>query len=227
MSTVKTLSLGDRMKLYERALDTKLNPCMNYMIRLDGKNFSKLTKRWPLKKPFDKNFNEAMNAAAQSLFQLIPNIKLAWHGSDEISVWFIFPDAGNPFFDGRIQKIVSLAASKASVAFNMKFQQLIGKDIEFGIFDARIMQFPTEIEAMNCFIFRQRDCVRNSISGFVHNNGNVKDDVRYVLKDKFWKRLFALYPFDRLPLKNRVYYKIVKFDSPFIMMMLAKLQQIL
>lgn len=68
---------------------------------------------------------------------------------------------------------------------------------------------------------------RNSISGFVHNNGNVKDDVRYVLKDKFWKRLFALYPFDRLPLKNRVYYKIVKFDSPFIMMMLAKLQQIL
>ena len=58
-------------------------------------------------------------------------------------------------------------------------------------------------------------------------NGNVKDDVRYVLKDKFWKRLFALYPFDRLPLKNRVYYKIVKFDSPFIMMMLAKLQQIL
>lgn len=166
MSTVKTLSLGDRMKLYERALDTKLNPCMNYMIRLDGKNFSKLTKCWPLKKPFDKNFNEAMNAAAQSLFQLIPNIKLAWHGSDEISVWFIFPDAGNPFFDGRIQKIVSLAASKASVAFNMKFQQLIGKDIEFGIFDARIMQFPTEIEAMNCFIFRQRDCIRNSISGF-------------------------------------------------------------
>ena len=31
------------------------------------------------------------------------------------------------------------------------------------------MQFPTEIEAMNCFIFRQRDCIRNSISGFAED----------------------------------------------------------
>lgn len=170
MSTNRNvLTLGDRMKLYEQALDTKLNPCMNYMIRLDGKNFSKLTKRWPLEKPFDENFNKAMNAATRSLFHLIPNIKLAWHGSDEISIWFTFPDAGNPFFDGRIQKIVSLAASQASVVFNMKLQQLLGNEIELGIFDARIMQFPNEIEAMNCFIFRQRDCIRNSISGFAQS----------------------------------------------------------
>ena len=165
MSTVKTLSLGDRMKLYERALDTKLNPCMNYMIRLDGKNFSKLTRRWKLQKPFDAKFNIAMNSASKALIRLIPNVKLVWHGSDEISVWFIFPDVGNPFFDGRIQKIISLASSAASVAFNKKLCQLLpNTNLEDGIFDARIMQFPNEVEAANCFIFRQRDGIRNSIS---------------------------------------------------------------
>ena len=65
---------------------------------------------------------------------------------------------------------------------------------------------------------------RNSISGFVHNNGNVKDDVRYVLNDNFWKRLFSLYPFKRLPLKQRVYYTLAKLKSPTLMIILAKLK---
>ena len=107
MTTAKNvLTLGDRMKLYEQALDVKLNPCMHYMIRLDGKNFSKHTKRWPLEKPFDERFNNAITAAGKSLYHLIPNIHLVWCGSDEISAWFTFPDAGNPFYDGRIQKQV-------------------------------------------------------------------------------------------------------------------------
>ena len=41
-----TLSLGDRMKKYEEVLDYKLNPCMEYIIRLDGKGFSKMIKKW-------------------------------------------------------------------------------------------------------------------------------------------------------------------------------------
>ena len=40
-----TLSLGDRMKAYENAIDFKLNPCMQYVIRLDGKGFSKMVKK--------------------------------------------------------------------------------------------------------------------------------------------------------------------------------------
>ncbi|MBP3606917.1 MAG: tRNA(His) guanylyltransferase Thg1 family protein [Treponema sp.] len=176
MSTVKkVLTLGDRMKLYEQALDIKLNPCMHYMLRLDGKNFSKLTRRWPLERPFDEKFNKAMNFAAKSLFSLIPNIQLAWHGSDEISIWFVFPDVGSQFFDGRIQKIVSLAASQASAFFNMKLQQLFDEELELGIFDARIMQFPNEVEVMNCFMFRQRDCVRNSISGYAQHHFSPKE----------------------------------------------------
>ena len=167
MTNRNTLSLGDRMKKYEECLDIKLNPCMQYMIRLDGKGFSKMIKKWKCEKPFDERFNKAMNYAARKLFDIIPNTKLVWHGSDEISIWFSFPNVEDMYYDGRIQKLVSLTASHASVYFNKKLQELFNNtNLPFGIFDARIMQFPTEAEVWNCFQFRQRDLIRNSISGY-------------------------------------------------------------
>lgn len=175
MQTKNTLSLSERMKSYEKAIDFQLNPCMHYMLRLDGKNFSKMIKKWSLNKPFDKRFNLAMNAAAKSLYDLIPNINLVWHGSDEISAWFIFPDIKSPFFDGRIQKIVSLAASQVSVIFNLKLKELLNYEILPGIFDARLIQFPNECEVFNCFLFRQQDCIRNSISGYAQSYFSAKN----------------------------------------------------
>ena len=73
-----TLSLGDRMKAYENAIDFKLNPCMQYIIRLDGKGFSKMVKKWKCKKPFDERFNKAINYASKKLFNIIPNVDCNW-----------------------------------------------------------------------------------------------------------------------------------------------------
>ena len=112
-----TLSLGDRMKKYEDVVDYKLNPCMEYMMRLDGKGFSKMIKKWKCKKPFDERFNKAMNYASKKIFDIIPNIKTIWHGSDEISVWFECENVADMYFEGRIQKLVSLVASTVSVYY--------------------------------------------------------------------------------------------------------------
>lgn len=162
-----TLSLGDRMKTYENAIDFKLNPCMQYVIRLDGKGFSKMIKKWKCEKPFDERFNKAMNYASKKLFDIIPNIKAVWHGSDEISIWFQCPNVEDMYFEGRIQKLVSLTASQASVYFNKKLQELFKDNtLPFGIFDSRLLQLPNEMEVSNYFIFRQRDHIRNSISGY-------------------------------------------------------------
>jgi tRNA(His) 5'-end guanylyltransferase len=167
MANRNTLSLGDRMKKYENALDCKLNPCMQYMIRLDGKGFSKMIKKWQCEKPFDSRFNKAMTYATRKLFDLIPNVKCMWHGSDEISVWFECPNVADMYYDGRIQKLVSLASAQVSVYFNKKLQELFNdNELPFGIFDARVMQFPNDEEAINCLLFRQRDHIRNSISGY-------------------------------------------------------------
>jgi len=162
-----TLSLGDRMKKYEEAIDFKLNPCMQYIIRLDGKGFSKMIKKWKCEKPFDYRFNKAINYAARKLFSLVPNVKAIWHGSDEISIWFQCPNVEDMYFEGRIQKLVSLTASQTSVYFNKKLQELFNDNtLPFGIFDARLMQLPNELEVSNYFMFRQRDHIRNSISGY-------------------------------------------------------------
>lgn len=167
MSNRNTLSLGDRMKKYEETLDFKLNPCMEYVIRLDGKNFSKMVKKWKCQKPFDERFNKAMEYTSKKIFDIIPNIHAIWHGSDEISVWFSCPNVEDMYFEGRIQKLISLVSSQTSVYFNQKLQELF-KDITipFGIFDARIMQFPNKMEVSNYFLFRQRDHIKNSISGY-------------------------------------------------------------
>ena len=93
-----TLSLGDRMKAYENAIDFKLNPCMQYVIRLDGKGFSKMVKKWKCKKPFDERFNKAINYASKKLFNIIPNVEAIWHGSDEISIWFKCPNVEDMYF---------------------------------------------------------------------------------------------------------------------------------
>ncbi len=163
------LSLSDRMKLYEKTNDYTLNPNMYYMIRLDGKNFSKMVKRWKLNKPFDEKFNIAMCDASKSIFDLLPNVECIWTGSDEISIFFIDKNPEFPFFEGRIQKIISLVASKVSIMFNMSLlkQNIININSDnLAIFDARIMQFPNINEVINYFLFRQRDCIRNSISGY-------------------------------------------------------------
>ena len=65
---------------------------------------------------------------------------------------------------------------------------------------------------------------RNAISGFVHTKGNVRDDVLYVLNDSFWDRLFSIYPFHRLPFKQRIYYSLAKLKSPILMILMAKLK---
>ena len=173
-----TLSLGDRMKKYEDVMDYKLNPCMEYMMRLDGKGFSKMIKKWKCKKPFDERFNKAMNYASKKIFDIIPNIKTIWHGSDEISVWFECENVADMYFEGRIQKLVSLVASMVSVYFNKKLQEEFGCELPFGIFDARIMQFPNKMEVSNYFIFRQRDHIRNSISGYAQYYFSHKDLIK-------------------------------------------------
>lgn len=205
-----TLTLGDRMKAYEHVLDFKLNPCMQYVIRLDGKGFSKMIKKWKCEKPFDERFNKAMNYASRKIFDILQGIHCIWHGSDEISIWFSYKNVEDMYYEGRIQKLISLVASNTSVYFNKKLQEEFGCELPFGIFDARIMQFPNEIEIANYFLFRQRDHIRNSISGysqyyFSHKEVNGKNsqekidmmkikgfDYNTLSDDKMWSKYGTL-----------------------------------
>lgn len=180
-------SLGDRMKAYyEDAYRIKLTRRTPAIIRIDGKAFHSFTRGFD--RPFDKVFQKSMWETAKYLCENIQNARVAYTQSDEISILMIDYDkfTTSAWFDANIQKIASVSASMATMAFNKAFQeefstlatQIIenqatsdemrklystyGKRKGIAMFDSRVFNLP-ESEVCNYFIWRQNDATRNSI----------------------------------------------------------------
>lgn len=155
------MDLSDRMKLYESVTDYTLSIKTPVIIRVDGKAFHSLK----LNKPFDEWFIENMIGTAFFVMKNIQNAKLAYTQSDEISVLLI--DTENietqPWFGNRLNKIISVSASLATTYFSYQISRNKSKNTRYVQFDSRTFQLP-EFEIENYFIWRWRDCVRNSIS---------------------------------------------------------------
>ena len=119
MGTNGNTSLGTRIKeFYEDRTRICLMRRMITIIRLDGKGFSKYTKK--LNKPFDDGFSDDMDATAAFLCANIQGAKFAYTQSDEISIIITGFDTNetDAWFDNNIQKMVSIAASMATAKFN-------------------------------------------------------------------------------------------------------------
>ncbi|MEV4384034.1 tRNA(His) guanylyltransferase Thg1 family protein, partial [Streptosporangium sp. NPDC049644] len=115
-------------------------------------------------KPFDGRVAAAMNAVAEALCAEMSGAVFAFTQSDECSILLTDFDAHStqPWFGGVVQKIASIAASTATVAFNRVYG--IGYDDAHATFDARVFTIPDPVEVANYFVWRQRDCVRNSVT---------------------------------------------------------------
>lgn len=179
-------SLGDRMKEnYENRSKTYLVRRMPVIIRLDGKAFHTFTKG--LKKPYDEIFHKTMNATMKYLCENIQGCKLGYTQSDEITLLLTDYDTLTTaaWFDYSVQKMCSVSASMATMAFNKFFDEECGKYIDVlmalqefdleeeyldvldskignAMFDARCFNIP-EDEVTNCFVWRQQDATRNAI----------------------------------------------------------------
>lgn len=177
-SKIKTLS--DRMKDYELVSDYRLTKRTPVIVRIDGKAFHTYTKG--LDKPFDSTLSEAMNYVCRKLIETVQGCKFAYTQSDEISLLLTDWDKSTTdcYFDYRVQKMVSVLASAATMYFN---QYIVSKVLYWqkgkselseklfdkwavksgsAMFDARAYNLPKE-EVCNYFIWRQEDASRNSI----------------------------------------------------------------
>lgn len=162
-------ALGDRMKLYEAATRYVLPQRTYTIIRVDGRAFHSLLRR--AAKPFDYEFIAAMDEVAAALCKEVTGTVLSYAQSDEISL--LVTDFGSvhtePWFGGTVQKMASIAASVATVEFNYRaaasHRSLVDSLPNFmATFDARVFTIPSAVEVANYFLWRQRDCVRNSVS---------------------------------------------------------------
>lgn len=118
--------LGTRMKtFYEEIPKTKLMHRCPVAIRIDGKAFHTFTRGFD--KPFDEVLIETMQKTMKYLCENIQGCVLGYTQSDEITLILIDYKKLNSsaWFDYEIQKMCSIAASMATMAFNRIFKENI------------------------------------------------------------------------------------------------------
>lgn len=185
--------LGTRMKeFYESVPKTHLMRRTPVAIRIDGKAFHTFTRGF--QKPFDEVLVKSMQETMKYLCENIQGCVLGYTQSDEITLILVDYKRLNSsaWFDYEVQKMCSITASMATMAFNKAFENEI-KNYEFewktgftpqsveiqcrhrdyvarlraaadkgAMFDARVFNIPRE-EVANLIYWRQLDATRNSI----------------------------------------------------------------
>lgn len=151
--------LAVRMKRYEAETGVVLPDKTWAVIRLDGKSFHSYTRY--LNKPFDHVFMMDMNLLMLKLCSKIEGAVFGYTQSDEISIVVNNLKGVNQqlWFGGKVQKIVSVAASYAGAIWH----SLRGSEDNFAVFDARVFALPSEQEVKNYLLWRQMDAQRNAI----------------------------------------------------------------
>ena len=180
--------LAERMKGYEKRNRYYLQRRMPVILRLDMRAGHSFTKGF--KRPFDEVFIKSMQNTAKYLCENIQNCKLSYQQSDEITLLLVDYDKLNTdcFFDYRVDKLCSIVASMATMAFNKFFEKYVDEyrfrkfdgaskyeDGTWGyiqtllnavdksaMFDARCFNISKE-EVTNLVYWRQLDASRNSI----------------------------------------------------------------
>lgn len=166
-----------RMRRYKAVTDTHLIQRTPVIIQVGGRAFHTFTRGF--QKPFDTVLMATMRETAEYLCKNIQGCVLAYTQSDEINLLLIDYEKleTSPWFDNRVQKLASVAASMATNYFNKKFRELvktIGRKhnspnhsydralLRGAEFAACAFNLPRE-EVTKFFNWRQQDAIRNSI----------------------------------------------------------------
>lgn len=141
---MKKDSLGDRMKtFYENIPKTHLTRRQPVIIRIDGKAFHTFTRGF--QRPFDNILIECMQETMKYLCENIQGCKMGYCQSDEISLLITDYETINTaaWFDYQVQKMCSIAASMATLAFNRAFDEKVEQ--EYMSLEAEAM-FPSSLD---------------------------------------------------------------------------------
>lgn len=198
-------TLGDRMKNnYENITRYYLTRRMPVIIRIDGRAFHTFTRGF--KKPFDDILVNTMQDTMKYLCENIQGCVLGYTQSDEISLVLIdyAEITSDAWFGNNLQKMCSVSASMATLAFNKFFSEQVHdfmydccneygdsvlpekqndydfaynvyfKKLDTAMFDSRVFTIPKE-EVCNYLIWRQQDATRNSIQSVGQANFSQKE----------------------------------------------------
>lgn len=214
--------LGKRMKeYYENIPKTKLMRRCPIALRINGRAFHTFVKGF--QKPFDEVLIKTMQETMKYLCENIQGCVLGYTQSDEITLILVDYKkfTSQAWFDYEVQKMCSIAASMATMAFNNIFTHIYsqiyidkktkGEQVEEfvntycfkcgkAMFDCRCFNIPKE-EVTNLVYWRQLDASRNSIqmvgqANFSHKelqnkSCNEIQDMLMTQKDINWNDLLT------------------------------------
>ncbi len=147
--------LDKELRIFETAHDHCVLPGMYMVARLDGRGFTRLTKKMhDFEKPFDARFRDYMIETTKHLMSCGFEILYGYTESDEISLLFALEAKA---FGRKTRKMNSVLAGEASA----KFSLLLG---DIGVFDCRISQIPARNKVVDYFRWRNEDAFRNALS---------------------------------------------------------------
>ncbi len=151
--------LDRKMRVYETAHDHCVLPGLFVVARLDGRNFTRLTKETHrFQAPFDERFRDHMVETTRHLMTCGFNVIYGYTESDEISL-LLHPEEKS--YGRKSRKLNSILSGEAS----SKFSLLLG---DLACFDCRLSLLPTEQLVVDYFRWRNEDAHRNALNAYCY-----------------------------------------------------------
>lgn len=152
---MKFSDLDKKMRIYETAHDHCVLPEVFMVARIDGRNFTKLTKdKHKFEAPFDIHFRDLMVQTTKHLMECGFSVIYGYTESDEISLLF---SPREKTFNRKIRKYNSILAGEASAKFSVMLEDIAA-------FDCRISQLPNSQKVIDYFRWRGEDAYRNALN---------------------------------------------------------------
>lgn len=170
---------------YEDALRLFVPRRTYLVIRIDGRGFHTFTRK--MERPYCRPLADALDQAAIGLCSEMIGCRFAYGQSDEYS--FLLTDfekeTSSLWFDGNVQKIVSVSASLFTGYFNRAF----GSE-RVAAFDSRVLVISQRSEVEKYFLWRQLDASANSLNMLASAHHSHEDLVGKSTQEKH-EMLFA------------------------------------
>eukprot|EP00977_Amphora_coffeiformis_P028016 scaffold34682_cov243-Amphora_coffeaeformis.AAC.13 len=209
--------LGDAVKQAERPLMAEIPGEKWISLRCDGTGFSKYLKTLRSMGVMDSGYSDAfatlMQDCCQGLLEKF-NGTCGFTQSDELTV-LIAPQnvserngvqQSHPY-NGRVQKLCSLAAATVTARFNFGLLQICTKagkpapeDGFLATFDCRVGVYDTKEEAVSLLLWRAYDSGVNGVSDAVHQQKGKGKPIKGIMKFTTNDKLVWLYQQGLLPL---------------------------
>ncbi|MFX1533271.1 MAG: tRNA(His) guanylyltransferase Thg1 family protein [Promethearchaeota archaeon] len=151
--------LEKKMRIFETAHDSSVLPGIYMVARIDGRNFTRLTKEvHKFEAPYDPTFRDHMVGTTYHLMDCGFRVIYGYTQSDEISLLF---HRDEQTFGRKLRKYTSILAGEASA----KFSLLLG---DLACFDCRISQLPDINLVIDYFRWRNEDASRNALNAYCY-----------------------------------------------------------